>query len=477
MIDNKATGRMIAKLRQAQGLTQQQLAGILCVSHQAVSKWESGATLPDIQTMVALTRFFGITMEQLIFAEDGEDVREDAFSDEKKEMKHMSIQQLLMIAPFMSKEAVEEIAMTIETPLTDVQLAKLAPHLHPEALETLIEMHGITFTWESLKKIAPFMSRESIDNMARKIARGEQTISHEPDYFDKAKNDISKAFDNIGKDMGKAMNDIGKGVGKAINKAVKIGGVVLNDVTDAFSDSKADEADEEDRKRVERIKIIRKKAFERAMADERWDWIAAHISEIESETELRARIAEKAFECGMSAWVCEHMGAYADTATIEQAIADENWSWLSECTWLFTPEMQKKTAIAAKNKGNWAFLSKLASQLNFGDCTLEIAEAALDAGECALVVQLAGQNLNADERNQLVKAAFEKKSAAMLEGLVNLCEKNFLEEEMQNAALSGDWSCIEPCLRVIGSDCIEKLMDIAVDQGNFEVLDILDNSL
>lgn len=42
MIDNRLVGKKISSLRQANGLTQQQLAVMMNVSHQAVSKWESG---------------------------------------------------------------------------------------------------------------------------------------------------------------------------------------------------------------------------------------------------------------------------------------------------------------------------------------------------------------------------------------------------------------------------------------------------
>ena len=66
MIENRAVGRRIASLRQEHSLTQQQLAAMLRVSHQAVSKWESGQALPDIQTMLELTQFFGVTVEQLL---------------------------------------------------------------------------------------------------------------------------------------------------------------------------------------------------------------------------------------------------------------------------------------------------------------------------------------------------------------------------------------------------------------------------
>ena len=66
MIDNRAVGKAIASLRRMRGMTQQQLATVMNVSHQAVSKWETGAALPDIQTLLELTRLFGITVEQLL---------------------------------------------------------------------------------------------------------------------------------------------------------------------------------------------------------------------------------------------------------------------------------------------------------------------------------------------------------------------------------------------------------------------------
>lgn len=477
MIDNKATGRMIAGLRQSMGLTQQQLAAIIGVSHQAVSKWESGLALPDIQTMAALTNVFGITFEQLIYPELHEEAQQKVTIEEEKELKHMTIQQLLMMAPFMSKEAVEEIAMTIETPITGNQLAKLAPHLRPEALQTLIEKHHIEFTWESLKKIAPFMPREIIDDMARKIASGEKTIGHETDYIDKAMNDLGKAMNSIGKDMGKAFDDIGRGVGKAFNKAVKFGGTVINDVADAFSDNDEKQVETEAQQRSARVLEIRKKAFERAMVDGKWDWIAEHLPEIENETALKAKIAETACKNGMSAWVCEHMGAYADPASIEHAIDEDNWAWLGECAWLFTVEMQQKTALAAMNKQNWQFLSDLSSQMELEGCALEIATAALDAGERALAAQLAGQQMAVRERNDLAQLAADRKDAAALGMLAALCEKDFIDHLTKNMALSGDWNCVEACLRAVSASCIENLMDIAVDQGNFEMLDQLDKLL
>ena len=43
-MDNIQTGKLIAKLRKEQGLTQQQLAEKLNLSNKTISKWESGVS-------------------------------------------------------------------------------------------------------------------------------------------------------------------------------------------------------------------------------------------------------------------------------------------------------------------------------------------------------------------------------------------------------------------------------------------------
>ena len=69
MIDNEKVGSLIASLRQARNMTQQDLADRLIVSHQAVSKWEKGRALPDVQILLRISRLFGITMEELLIAD------------------------------------------------------------------------------------------------------------------------------------------------------------------------------------------------------------------------------------------------------------------------------------------------------------------------------------------------------------------------------------------------------------------------
>ena len=82
-IDNRVVGAAITELRMRAGMTQQQLAAGLNVSHQAVSKWEKGAALPDIQTLLTLTQMFGVTMEQLLSGDiPGSDEPEEPAAEE-----------------------------------------------------------------------------------------------------------------------------------------------------------------------------------------------------------------------------------------------------------------------------------------------------------------------------------------------------------------------------------------------------------
>lgn len=53
-------------LRRKAGLSQEELASRLEVSRQAVSKWESGQTLPDLERAAALSRLFGVSLDYLL---------------------------------------------------------------------------------------------------------------------------------------------------------------------------------------------------------------------------------------------------------------------------------------------------------------------------------------------------------------------------------------------------------------------------
>ena len=60
----------LQELRKEKGLTQEELAQALFVSRTAVSKWESGRGYPGIDSLKELSRFFSVTIDELICPEE-----------------------------------------------------------------------------------------------------------------------------------------------------------------------------------------------------------------------------------------------------------------------------------------------------------------------------------------------------------------------------------------------------------------------
>ena len=58
-------GEIIAKLRKDTGLTQEQLAVMVGVSAQTVSKWETGTTMPDIMLLPVIADIFDVDIDFL----------------------------------------------------------------------------------------------------------------------------------------------------------------------------------------------------------------------------------------------------------------------------------------------------------------------------------------------------------------------------------------------------------------------------
>ena len=65
MIPENHIARNIRALREAQGVTQEQLAAALNISFQAVSKWENAVTVPDTMMLPALAQYFGTSIDDL----------------------------------------------------------------------------------------------------------------------------------------------------------------------------------------------------------------------------------------------------------------------------------------------------------------------------------------------------------------------------------------------------------------------------
>ena len=60
------TKDVLKKIRTQNGLTQDEMAGKLAVTRQAVSRWETGETVPNTETLKLLSRLFDVSINTLL---------------------------------------------------------------------------------------------------------------------------------------------------------------------------------------------------------------------------------------------------------------------------------------------------------------------------------------------------------------------------------------------------------------------------
>lgn len=102
-------------LRKKKGLSQEKLAELLFVSRQAVSKWESGQTYPEIEKLIVLSDLFEITLDDLLRDKDIEVENKD--NNENEENNEIKVEdenyeesdekdELIMIGGFIAGTAI-----------------------------------------------------------------------------------------------------------------------------------------------------------------------------------------------------------------------------------------------------------------------------------------------------------------------------------------------------------------------------------
>ena len=83
-MDQMKIGRFIAERRKQCGYTQMQLAEKLNITDRAVSKWETGRSMPDSSIMPELCKLLGITLNDLF---NGEVVVMEDYKKKSEELK------------------------------------------------------------------------------------------------------------------------------------------------------------------------------------------------------------------------------------------------------------------------------------------------------------------------------------------------------------------------------------------------------
>ena len=85
----------IIMLRKKYGWSQEELAERLDISRQSVSKWESGASIPDLERIVSMSQLFGVTTDYLLKDEKEETEFADGMTPEITEGKVITVEEAI----------------------------------------------------------------------------------------------------------------------------------------------------------------------------------------------------------------------------------------------------------------------------------------------------------------------------------------------------------------------------------------------
>lgn len=117
-------------LRKARGLTQDDFASAVGVSRQAVYKWESGQSYPEVQKLLEMKSLFSISIDDLL--DDNYDVplpekkkRKRAPKAEKAAEAFAPVEEPKVVAAPKAAEPAEKVEAAVTEPKESVEAAKL----------------------------------------------------------------------------------------------------------------------------------------------------------------------------------------------------------------------------------------------------------------------------------------------------------------------------------------------------------------
>ena len=96
-MNKERIGKYIKFLRERNNLTQEELAKKVPVSREAVSKWETGRRIPDIETLIILSNIFDVSIESLLSGEESNNAVVNLYKDNIKLHKKVGILLLVTI--------------------------------------------------------------------------------------------------------------------------------------------------------------------------------------------------------------------------------------------------------------------------------------------------------------------------------------------------------------------------------------------
>ncbi len=173
----------LQELRKQKGLTQEELAESLYVSRTAISKWESGRGYPNIDSLKAIAKFFGITIDELLSSDELLTISE---KDTKQKEAHfrdlvfglidISVAMLLLL-PFFGERSAEGI---LATPLFSLDISPYLLVLYYIAVFAISGFGILTLAMQRCEMRVWVMSKSKLSLLISSLGALLFVISQQP---------------------------------------------------------------------------------------------------------------------------------------------------------------------------------------------------------------------------------------------------------------------------------------------------------
>lgn len=177
MFDTQKFGGNLSRLRKTADMTQSELADRLNLTRQAVSRYETGDSFPDISILVLIADIFGVTTDSLISA--GEPTHGESLILSSvvrgQDTVPETISDVISLAPYLKPSVLDKLAASLAGRGIDISgIVALAEYLNDDSVLEMLQKADMTDVDDKLlAKLIPILDDRSKGRIFQMILDGE----------------------------------------------------------------------------------------------------------------------------------------------------------------------------------------------------------------------------------------------------------------------------------------------------------------
>lgn len=166
MFSMEEIGRKILSLRKSRNMTQVNLADKLGITYQAVSSWERGNSMPDIEKLPEIAKLFEISIDELIGESKVVTMMLNTSEQEPENFEKLTEEDITEVLPILKPDQITEVVNGVnKSALKDIN--RFLPFMEPEDIKEFATIE--VSAGNSIRGYLPFLSPEDVNDVFTEI--------------------------------------------------------------------------------------------------------------------------------------------------------------------------------------------------------------------------------------------------------------------------------------------------------------------